>query len=139
MRVSRSVGTSLHEPLHILAESEMTFPSFRPSLSTTSPCPSTFHLSLPTYLTRHFNFFRIHLLFFTLTPLIFSGFFYAANGSSTANGNGSSTANTNGREAGLQKVTYMDSLFLCFSAMTYVLSNPVGVQPCWGHQLTTIG
>lgn len=29
---------------------------------------------------REANFYRIHLLFFTLVPLILSGIFYAANG-----------------------------------------------------------
>ncbi|KAG1737883.1 cation transport protein-domain-containing protein [Suillus paluster] len=28
----------------------------------------------------HLNFFRIHVIFFTVTPLIFSGIFYASNG-----------------------------------------------------------
>jgi hypothetical protein len=69
------------------------------------------HVSLPTSVTQHFNFFRIHLLFFTITPLFFSGIFYVANGSATGNANSE-------YGAGLQKVSYVDSLFLCFSAMT---------------------
>ena len=68
------------------------------------------HLTLPNSITRHFNFFRIHLLFFTITPIILSAIFYAANGGSSGNANSDAT--------GLQKVTYVDSLFVCFSAMT---------------------
>lgn len=32
------------------------------------------------FLHREANFFRIHLFVFTITPLIFSGIFYGANG-----------------------------------------------------------
>ena len=32
------------------------------------------------FIEREANFYRIHLLFFTLVPLILSGIFYAANG-----------------------------------------------------------
>ncbi|KLO13675.1 TrkH-domain-containing protein [Schizopora paradoxa] len=60
------------------------------------------------------NFFRIHLLAFTITPLIFSGIFFAANGEF--------------------HIAYVDSLFLCVSAMTVTglatvdLSSLTGVQ-----------
>ncbi|KAJ3797163.1 cation transport protein-domain-containing protein [Lentinula aff. detonsa] len=47
---------------------------------------------------RHLNFYRIHILFFTFTPLIFSAVFYASNGRF--------------------KVSYVDALFNCVSAMT---------------------
>ncbi|KAI0645210.1 cation transport protein-domain-containing protein [Trametes meyenii] len=50
------------------------------------------------YTLRHLNFYRIHLLFFTFTPLIFSGIFYAANGR--------------------YHIDYIDCLFNCVSAMT---------------------
>ncbi|KAI0090704.1 cation transport protein-domain-containing protein [Irpex rosettiformis] len=50
------------------------------------------------YARTHLNFYRIHILFFTFTPLIFSGIFYASNGST--------------------KVSYIDSLFNCVSAIT---------------------
>lgn len=62
---------------------------------------------------RNLNFFRVHLIFFTLTPLILSGIFYA--------GNGHATGNANETGVGLKKVTYVDGLFLCYSAMTYVM------------------
>lgn len=58
----------------------------------------------------HFNFFRIHLLVFTFIPIIAACIFYAANGSASGNANSGLT--------GRQKVTFIDSLFLCFSAMT---------------------
>jgi hypothetical protein len=44
------------------------------------------------------NFFRLHLAAFTLIPLISSGVFYACNGQ--------------------YKISYLDSLFLCYSSMT---------------------
>ncbi|KAG2055487.1 TrkH-domain-containing protein [Suillus hirtellus] len=46
----------------------------------------------------HLNFFRIHVIFFTLTPLIFSGIFYASNGK--------------------YPVAYIDALYNSVSAMT---------------------
>ncbi|KAG7091120.1 hypothetical protein E1B28_010174 [Marasmius oreades] len=47
---------------------------------------------------KHLNFYRVHILFFTFTPLIFSGIFYASNGQN--------------------HISYVDSLFNCVSAMT---------------------
>jgi hypothetical protein len=67
-------------------------------------------LGLPHDLTRHFNFFRIHLLTFTFVPVVFACIFYA--------GNGSATGNANSGDLGVKKVEFIDSLFLCFSAMT---------------------
>ncbi|KAG1782036.1 cation transport protein-domain-containing protein [Suillus placidus] len=46
----------------------------------------------------HLNFFRIHVIFFTLTPLIFSGIFYASNGK--------------------YPVAYIDALYNSVSAIT---------------------
>ncbi|KAG1737871.1 cation transport protein-domain-containing protein [Suillus paluster] len=46
----------------------------------------------------HLNFFRIHVIFFTVTPLIFSGIFYASNGR--------------------YPVAYIDALFNSVSAIT---------------------
>lgn len=62
-----------------------------------------------TDLTKNLNFFRYHLLFFTFTPLIFSGIFYAV----TAGDPGPAVEGT-----GVRRVEYIDALFLCFSAMT---------------------
>ncbi|CDO78022.1 hypothetical protein BN946_scf184907.g12 [Trametes cinnabarina] len=50
------------------------------------------------YIVRHLNFYRVHLLFFTFTPLIFSGIFYASNGEF--------------------HIDYIDCLYNCVSAMT---------------------
>jgi len=47
---------------------------------------------------HHTTFYRIHLAAFTLIPLITSGIFHAANGQ--------------------YPVKYIDSLFMCYSAMT---------------------
>ncbi|GAA6010209.1 hypothetical protein JCM11491_005392 [Sporobolomyces phaffii] len=53
------------------------------------------------FASRHFNFYRLHLLFFTFLPLVASGIFYASNGPSPQN-----------------QIAYIDCLFLCYSAMT---------------------
>ncbi|TFY57734.1 hypothetical protein EVG20_g8425 [Dentipellis fragilis] len=50
------------------------------------------------FLSRYLNFYRIHIIFFTFTPLIFSGIFYASNGAN--------------------HIAYIDALFNCVSAMT---------------------
>ncbi|KAL0950517.1 hypothetical protein HGRIS_007326 [Hohenbuehelia grisea] len=47
---------------------------------------------------RHLNFFRIHLIVFTFTPLVFSAVFYASNGQN--------------------HIPYIDALFNCISAMS---------------------
>ncbi|KAF7362270.1 Potassium transport protein [Mycena venus] len=47
---------------------------------------------------KHLNFYRVHILFFTFTPLIFSAIFYASNGQ--------------------YHVSYIDALFNSVSAMT---------------------
>ncbi|KAJ7772100.1 cation transport protein-domain-containing protein [Mycena maculata] len=47
---------------------------------------------------KQLNFYRVHILFFTFTPLIFSGIFYASNGQ--------------------YHISYIDGLFNCVSAMT---------------------
>ncbi|KDQ50869.1 hypothetical protein JAAARDRAFT_141256 [Jaapia argillacea MUCL 33604] len=50
------------------------------------------------YLKSHLNFFRVHILFYTFTPLMFSGILYASNGR--------------------YPMTYIDALFNSVSAMT---------------------
>ncbi|KAF9464972.1 cation transport protein-domain-containing protein [Collybia nuda] len=47
---------------------------------------------------EHLNFYRVHVMFYTFTPLIFSGVFYASNGQ--------------------YHIPYIDALFNCVSAMT---------------------
>ncbi|KAJ7668683.1 cation transport protein-domain-containing protein [Mycena polygramma] len=47
---------------------------------------------------KQLNFYRIHILFFTFTPLTFSGIFFASNGQ--------------------YRVSYIDALYNCVSAMT---------------------
>ncbi|TBU40177.1 cation transport protein-domain-containing protein [Dichomitus squalens] len=54
--------------------------------------------SLKSYIWKHLNFYRVHLLFFTFTPLVFSSILYAANTDF--------------------HVSYVDCLFNCVSAMT---------------------
>lgn len=53
--------------------------------------------SLWNRVTKHLNFYRVHLLVFTFTPLVFSVIFYLSNGRN--------------------KISYVDSLFNCISAM----------------------
>ncbi|KIM40298.1 hypothetical protein M413DRAFT_176376 [Hebeloma cylindrosporum] len=60
------------------------------------------------------NFFRIHLLFFTFIPLIFSGIFYASNGR--------------------YKISYVDSLFNCVSAMTVTGLATINLSSLTGFQ-----
>lgn len=50
------------------------------------------------YVIEETTFFRAHLAAFTFIPLIFSGIFYASNGRF--------------------RVSFLDSMFLCYSAMT---------------------
>ncbi|WVW80474.1 hypothetical protein I302_102456 [Kwoniella bestiolae CBS 10118] len=69
---------------------------------------------------HHLNFFRIHVLIFTFTPVITACIFYAANGS--ASGNANST------NLGRQRVTFIDSLFVCFSAMTTCGLVPLNIS-----------
>ncbi|OAX36883.1 hypothetical protein K503DRAFT_857719 [Rhizopogon vinicolor AM-OR11-026] len=59
---------------------------------------SSGHNSFWKSLKTHLNFFRIHVIFFTLTPLIFSGILFASNGR--------------------YPVTYIDALYNSVSAMT---------------------
>ncbi|KAF8968787.1 cation transport protein-domain-containing protein [Flammula alnicola] len=53
---------------------------------------------LVDFIVDHSTFFRIHLAAFTFIPLIFSGIFFASNGRF--------------------HVSFVDSMFLCYSAMT---------------------
>ncbi|KAI0042575.1 hypothetical protein FA95DRAFT_1564224 [Auriscalpium vulgare] len=57
--------------------------------------PSTGVLS---WLKEHLNFYRVHIIYFTLTPLIFSGILYGANSK--------------------DPVAYIDALFLSVTSMT---------------------
>lgn len=50
------------------------------------------------YVLEESTFFRVHLFAFTFVPLVSSGIFYACNGQF--------------------RISYLDSLFLCYSAMT---------------------
>jgi len=50
------------------------------------------------FITEEATFFRIHLAAFTFIPLIFSCIFYASNGRF--------------------HISFLDSMFLCYSAMT---------------------
>jgi hypothetical protein len=60
------------------------------------------------------NFYRIHLTFFTLHPLIWSAIFWAANGR--------------------YPVEYIDALFLCFSAQTVTGLSSVNLSSLTGFQ-----
>ncbi|TFK44919.1 cation transport protein-domain-containing protein [Crucibulum laeve] len=63
---------------------------------------------------KHLNFYRVHILFFTFTPLICSGIFYASNGR--------------------YKISYIDSLFNCVSAMTVCGLATVDLSSLTGFQ-----
>ncbi|KAJ7270035.1 cation transport protein-domain-containing protein [Mycena haematopus] len=63
---------------------------------------------------KHLNFYRVHILFFTFTPLIFSGILYASNGQ--------------------YHVSYIDALFNCVSAMTVCGLATVDLSSLTGWQ-----
>ncbi|KDR75691.1 hypothetical protein GALMADRAFT_248309 [Galerina marginata CBS 339.88] len=87
--------------------------------------PKSQNQNLFQWIVGQLNFYRIHLLFFTFTPLIFSGIFYASNGR--------------------YKISYVDSLFNCVSAMmvcglaTINLSQLTGFQQALLFFLMCIG
>lgn len=60
------------------------------------------------------NFFRIHVTVFTITPLIFSGIFFACNGQF--------------------HIAYIDSLFMCYSAMTTTGLTTINLSSLTGWQ-----
>jgi Trk-type K+ transport system membrane component len=66
----------------------------------------TFLSALEHLAEEHLNFYRIHLLFFTIVPLAFAGVFYAVS-----------------RED--NPVSFIDSLFLCVSAITVAGLYPI--------------
>ncbi|KAJ7503005.1 cation transport protein-domain-containing protein [Mycena galericulata] len=63
---------------------------------------------------KHLNFYRVHILFFTFTPLIFSGIFYASNGQ--------------------YHISYIDALYNCVSAMTVCGLATVDLSSLTGWQ-----
>ncbi|WWC60631.1 uncharacterized protein I303_103205 [Kwoniella dejecticola CBS 10117] len=71
-------------------------------------------------LGHHLNFFRLHVLIFTFTPIVFACIFYGANGHASGNANGT--------ELGRHKVTFLDSLFVCFSAITTCGLVPINIS-----------
>jgi hypothetical protein len=60
------------------------------------------------------NFYRIHWLFFTIHPLIWSGIFYGVNGR--------------------YHIPYIDCLFLCFSSQTVTGLSSVNLSTLTGFQ-----
>lgn len=67
-----------------------------------------------TWIKEEANFYRLHLLFFTIVPIISSGLFYAGNGEF--------------------HISYIDSLFLCYSALTVTGLSTVNLSTCTGFQ-----
>ncbi|KAF8891820.1 cation transport protein-domain-containing protein [Infundibulicybe gibba] len=63
---------------------------------------------------KHLNFYRIHIIVFTFTPLIFSAIFYASNGR--------------------HHISYIDALFNCVSAMTVCGLATVNLSSLTGWQ-----
>lgn len=66
------------------------------------------------FLRRYLNFFRIHVVVFMLAPLVASAAFYAAN-----------------RDV---HVAYIDSLFLCVSALTVTGLTTINISQATGFQ-----
>ena len=65
-------------------------------------------------LRKELSFFRIHVAVFVITPLVFSGIFYACNGEF--------------------KIAFIDALFLCYSAMTVTGLTTVNLSSLTGWQ-----
>ncbi|KDQ09513.1 hypothetical protein BOTBODRAFT_524200 [Botryobasidium botryosum FD-172 SS1] len=80
---------------------------------------------IPKCIIEQANFYRIHVVAFIILPLVGSGIFYGANGEFS--------------------ISFFDSLFLCYSAMTQTglatvnLSTLTGFQQCILFVLMTIG
>ncbi|KAH0588815.1 hypothetical protein H2248_004615 [Termitomyces sp. 'cryptogamus'] len=68
--------------------------------------------------TNHLNFFRVHVLYYIFTPLIFSAIFYASNGR--------------------YHIPYIDALFNCISAMTVCGLTTVNLSMLTGWQQTIL-
>ncbi|KDQ09512.1 hypothetical protein BOTBODRAFT_148102 [Botryobasidium botryosum FD-172 SS1] len=80
---------------------------------------------IPKLIVEQANFYRIHVVAFILLPLIGSGIFYGANGEFP--------------------ISFLDSLFMCYSAMTQTglatvnMSTLTGFQQCILFILMMIG
>ncbi|KAH9927443.1 TrkH-domain-containing protein [Epithele typhae] len=70
------------------------------------------------WLEKELNFFRVHLLYFTITPLIFTFIFYASNGKF--------------------HISFIDSMFLCYSAMTVTGLSTVNLSTLTVWQQTIL-
>jgi hypothetical protein len=79
-----------------------------------SPQPQPVLIRFAKYIVQRANFFRLHLIAFTLIPLIFSGIFYASNGQF--------------------HIDFLDSMFLCYSAMTVTGLSTVNLSTLTGWQ-----
>lgn len=66
------------------------------------------------YILEETTFFRAHLAAFTFVPLIFSGIFFASNGQF--------------------HIKFLDSMFLCYSAMTVTGLSTVDLSTLTGFQ-----
>jgi hypothetical protein len=69
---------------------------------------------LPLLSSIHWNFYRLHAVAFTFVPLIASGIFYGSNGR--------------------YHISYIDSLFLCTSAMSVTGLATINISEATGWQ-----
>ncbi|KAF9040138.1 hypothetical protein BJ165DRAFT_360523 [Panaeolus papilionaceus] len=67
------------------------------------------------FVEREMTFFRLHLAAFTFIPLIFSGIFFASNGR--------------------YHISFLDSMFLCYSAMTVTGLSTVNLSTLTWQQV----
>ncbi|KAG6902774.1 hypothetical protein C0995_011922 [Termitomyces sp. Mi166 len=67
---------------------------------------------------KHLNFYRVHVMYYVFTPLIFSAIFYASNGR--------------------YHIPYIDALFNCVSAMTVCGLTTVNLSMLTGWQQTIL-
>ncbi|CEH15031.1 related to potassium transporter trk-1 [Ceraceosorus bombacis] len=78
------------------------------------PSKSKLGGKITRFTSKHLNFYRIHVTFFVLTPLIASAIFYAANQD--------------------VHIKYIDALFLCVSAVTVTGLTTINISTATGFQ-----
>ncbi|KDQ18289.1 hypothetical protein BOTBODRAFT_154177 [Botryobasidium botryosum FD-172 SS1] len=69
---------------------------------------------IPKFIVEQANFYRIHVIAFTLLPLVAGGIFYSANGEFS--------------------IPFLDALFMCYSAMTQTGLATVNMSTLTGFQ-----
>lgn len=80
--------------------------------------PFSSYSQLGAWVKKEANFFRVHLLYFLLVPLVFGAIFFGANGEFHICEYIPSFIISHSLNAMHDIVAFIDSLFLCYSALT---------------------